>query len=255
MGEREPGTVLVVGHTDDQGDDAYNRDLSLRRARAVADALAGLVDPARYPADVEGRGESEPFVANDSEENRALNRRVTLTLVSSGRDAHDLTTMGELPPFERGVVAEAGAPVRIVSGLRPWDVEASARRVAGHVVVDLRVTARDDASHLTSVAFLTSLFGHRGDGARNPHSTSNNATALSGATRLYALDYRVDHETAEAGLWLPVADLWGGASLDDGQSAVFSYVFPRLDGDTVTLQFGSGRGEDDLRIVDVPVVD
>lgn len=253
IGEREPGTVQVVGHTDDQGDDAYNRDLSLRRARAVADALAGLVDPARYPTDVEGRGESEPFVANDSEENRALNRRVTLTLASTVVTRTDLTTTGELPPFERGVVAEAGAPVRVVSGLRPWDVEASARRAAGHVVVDLRVTARDDATHLTSVSFLKSLFGHRGEGARSPLSTSNSATVLSGATRLYALDYRLDHETPERGLWLPVADLWGSAWLDDGQSTVFSYVFPPLDGDTVTLQFGSGRGEDDLRIVDIPV--
>jgi outer membrane protein OmpA-like peptidoglycan-associated protein len=69
--------VLVVGHTDSVGPDAYNRQLSLERAEAVRDALATYgVAPARVRA--EGKGESEPRVANDSEAAREANRRVEI---------------------------------------------------------------------------------------------------------------------------------------------------------------------------------
>lgn len=51
-----PGPVRVVGHTDDQGDAAYNEDLSVRRARTVAAALAASLPPDRFPLAVEGRG-------------------------------------------------------------------------------------------------------------------------------------------------------------------------------------------------------
>jgi outer membrane protein OmpA-like peptidoglycan-associated protein len=69
--------VLVVGHTDSVGPDSYNRQLSLARAEAVRDALATYgVDPARVRA--EGRGESEPRSANDSETGREANRRVEI---------------------------------------------------------------------------------------------------------------------------------------------------------------------------------
>ena len=54
------GALTVVGHTDDVGEDAYNQDLSERRAQAVADHLATAADLSPYTVVVEGRGESEP---------------------------------------------------------------------------------------------------------------------------------------------------------------------------------------------------
>lgn len=73
------GTVSVVGHTDSVGTDAYNDDLSERRAEAVAailaDELGGDVDLV-----TEGRGSREP-VAEESEEDpgaAARNRRVEI---------------------------------------------------------------------------------------------------------------------------------------------------------------------------------
>ncbi|MEU1388133.1 MULTISPECIES: OmpA family protein [unclassified Nonomuraea] len=71
------GPVRVVGHTDDVGDDTYNMDLSLRRAKAVQKALTGLVGP--VPLQVEGKGETEPAVRATSDAARARNRRVEVT--------------------------------------------------------------------------------------------------------------------------------------------------------------------------------
>jgi outer membrane protein OmpA-like peptidoglycan-associated protein len=69
--------VHVVGHTDSIGSDAFNQDLSLRRANSVADYLASYGVP-RDRLRTEGRGEREPRATNDTEAGRQLNRRVEL---------------------------------------------------------------------------------------------------------------------------------------------------------------------------------
>ncbi len=73
------GTISVVGHTDSVGSDAHNQDLSERRADAVADALEPLL-PDGIELSTEGRGEHEPVATNATDEGKALNRRVTITL-------------------------------------------------------------------------------------------------------------------------------------------------------------------------------
>jgi len=67
----------VQGHTDDQGDEAYNQELSQRRAATVVTYL-GLfgIEASRLTA--AGYGESEPVASNTTEEGRAQNRRVEL---------------------------------------------------------------------------------------------------------------------------------------------------------------------------------
>lgn len=88
-----PGRVLVTGHTDNQPLALSRRlrfptnwDLSQARAEAVSGLLGGrLAEPARLRA--EGRGESEPKVANDSPQRRAQNRRVEVTLLNSADPA------------------------------------------------------------------------------------------------------------------------------------------------------------------------
>lgn len=82
--EATKGRILITGHTDDQPifTSRYpsNWHLSLARATAVANTLAtGTSLQGRlWP---EGRGESEPRSPNDSEEARALNRRVEIDLL------------------------------------------------------------------------------------------------------------------------------------------------------------------------------
>jgi OOP family OmpA-OmpF porin len=69
--------VIVEGHTDSVGSDAYNKKLSLRRADAVRQYLVKHGIPAdRITA--EGFGESSPVASNDTEDGRAQNRRVEL---------------------------------------------------------------------------------------------------------------------------------------------------------------------------------
>ncbi len=75
--------VAIGGHTDAKGDDAYNNALSLRRAKAVADRLAG---PAGRMLAAEGFGETRPVAPNahpdgsDDPNGRQKNRRVEIRI-------------------------------------------------------------------------------------------------------------------------------------------------------------------------------
>lgn len=67
----------IEGHTDNTGDASHNKKLSNDRANAVMDDLiANGIDKSRLTA--KGFGAENPLVANDSEENKAKNRRVEL---------------------------------------------------------------------------------------------------------------------------------------------------------------------------------
>lgn len=71
--------VHVVGHTDSQGSEMHNLQLSIGRAEAVADHLRRRgIALERLSAD--GRGEADPLTTNASEAGRARNRRVELQL-------------------------------------------------------------------------------------------------------------------------------------------------------------------------------
>ena len=74
--------VLIVGHTDSVGTDAYNQDLSQRRAQAASAYLQSLGVPASR-LQTQGRGESEPIESNDSDAGRARNRRVEIAIYAS----------------------------------------------------------------------------------------------------------------------------------------------------------------------------
>jgi OOP family OmpA-OmpF porin len=74
--------IDVIGHTDSIGSETYNQGLSERRATAVSDYLVsqgidgGIID-------VSGKGESQPVASNDTDEGRALNRRVEVHVGTS----------------------------------------------------------------------------------------------------------------------------------------------------------------------------
>lgn len=73
--------IDVLGHTDTTGSDAYNQDLSQRRAQSVADYLSAQgVAPARMAT--RGYGESAPlYNPDDTEAKKAANRRVEIKVV------------------------------------------------------------------------------------------------------------------------------------------------------------------------------
>jgi len=72
-----PGVrVKIIGHTDSDGADPANLDLSKRRAGSVKNELVKTfgIDSSRLETD--GMGESQPIAPNDNPVNKALNRRV-----------------------------------------------------------------------------------------------------------------------------------------------------------------------------------
>ena len=72
--------VDVDGHTDSDGSDESNIELSTQRARAVADYLsANKVDPRRLQ--VRGLGEREPIASNRTANGKSQNRRVEIKIV------------------------------------------------------------------------------------------------------------------------------------------------------------------------------
>ena len=80
LSEYNQTIVEVAGHTDNVGSDAYNHDLSVRRANSVANYLSakGVIQQRLITV---GAGESRPIATNDTDAGRAQNRRVEITLV------------------------------------------------------------------------------------------------------------------------------------------------------------------------------
>ncbi len=72
--------VEISAHTDDVGSEEYNMKLSLRRAQSVVNYLKehGIPEDRMI---ARGYGETRPLVPNDSEEHRAMNRRVELRIL------------------------------------------------------------------------------------------------------------------------------------------------------------------------------
>lgn len=80
---KEPGEIRIVGHTDNVPITTVrfpsNYELSLERAKAVAAALKpGIQDHARLK--IEGKADTQPIAPNDTEEGRANNRRVEVSI-------------------------------------------------------------------------------------------------------------------------------------------------------------------------------
>jgi OmpA-OmpF porin, OOP family len=75
--------VLIEGHTDDRGGDAYNQRLSEQRADSVRMALVQRgVSPQRIIT--HGYGKARPIESNATETGRQKNRRVEITILNEG---------------------------------------------------------------------------------------------------------------------------------------------------------------------------
>ena len=73
--------VEIAGHTDDIGETSYNNSLSKKRANAVYNYLiTNGISANRLSA--KGYGESQPILPNDSDENRAKNRRTEIRIIA-----------------------------------------------------------------------------------------------------------------------------------------------------------------------------
>ena len=76
-----PSKVVIEGHTDSDGNDADNLELSEERANSMRSFLVDtyeFISPGMV--DAVGFGEQRPMVENDTEENKAMNRRVEIVI-------------------------------------------------------------------------------------------------------------------------------------------------------------------------------
>jgi outer membrane protein OmpA-like peptidoglycan-associated protein len=73
--------VRVDGHTDASGKETYNQQLSLRRAKSVAQVLVG-VGMKEENVQMRGLGSSEPVASNTTAAGRTENRRVSIVVIA-----------------------------------------------------------------------------------------------------------------------------------------------------------------------------
>jgi len=73
--------VNIKGYADDRGSDSYNLNLSNNRVRSVVNAISKNGIKKKQIASSKGFGETNPAATNDTDEGRALNRRVEFELV------------------------------------------------------------------------------------------------------------------------------------------------------------------------------
>lgn len=73
--------ILIVGHTDSDGDADKNLELSKKRAQSVKNMLVKEFGIDASKLETDGKGETEPINSNDTLQDKANNRRVEFILV------------------------------------------------------------------------------------------------------------------------------------------------------------------------------
>ena len=259
------GTLSIVGHTDDVQDDAYNQTLSEKRANAVKTRLAQLTKLDKWQTSVSGKGESEPKVNDTSDEARAVNRRVEITLTPTGGTTTKNTTpapnSGKLPET-KGPVAKGseGVTVKHVSGnsqltITIDHVTRSGGYLFGQLHTTLSVKKGSAPDRLEDwLNDKEALFSNSRSekGSRDAVTyAANGLTLLAAGERIYPADYR------DAGFktHLPLTELQLTPPIKAGTTTV-CVIWPDPGGDTVTLDHAAtGKEVADLgyRLTDIPV--
>ena len=257
------GTLTIVGHTDDVQDDAYNQTLSEKRANAVKTRLEQLTKLDKWQTSVSGKGESEPKIKDTSDEARAANRRVEITLTPTGGTTTKNTTpapnSGKLPET-KGPVAKGsdGVTVKSDSGAQLTITIDHVTRQGGYLLGQLHTTlSSKNSTNPTFYAWFddkeTFFTNSRGEDGSEEATTyaADGLTLLAGGERIYPADYR------DAGLetHVPLSELELTPPIKAGTTTV-CVVWPDPGGDTVTLDhlpneyLGSSFA---YRLTDIPV--
>ena len=257
------GTLTIVGHTDDVQDDAYNQTLSEKRANAVKTRLEQLTKLDKWQTSVSGKGESEPRINDTTDEARAVNRRVEITLTPTGGTTTKTTTpsagTGSLPET-KGPVAKGsdGVTVKSDSGAQLTITIDHVTRSGGYLLGQLHTTlSTKNSTNPTFYAWFddkeTFFTNSRGEDGSDEATTyaADGLTLLAGGERIYPADYR------DAGFktHVPLTELQLTPHIKAGTTTV-CVVWPDPGGDTITLDhlpneyLGSSFA---YRLTDIPV--
>ena len=258
------GTLTIVGHTDDVQDDAYNQTLSEKRANAVKTRLAQLTTLDKWQTSVSGKGESEPKVKDTSDEARAVNRRVEITLTPTGGTTSKNTApsagTGSLPET-KGPVAKGseGVTVKSESGDDQLTITIDhVTRTGGYLLGQLHTTisAKKGSTPRGLEIWLGDkevLFSNsRSEDGSNEATefSSDGLTLLAGGERIYPADY------LDAGFktHVPLTELELVPTIKAGTTTV-CVIWPDPGGDTVTLDHAAWKEVADFafRLTDIPV--
>ncbi|OLO67313.1 flagellar motor protein MotB [Actinomyces oris] len=265
------GTLTIVGHTDDIQDDAYNQTLSEKRANAVKTRLEQLTSLDKWKTSVSGKGESEPKIKDTTDEARAANRRVEITLTPTGGTTLKNTTTptptsssgnggGKLPD-PQGPVAKGPEGVTLTS--KGLDTSGQVTitldhvtRSDGYLLGTLTCTVKDGSTGAPLHQLLddpeTALTNQRSEsGALSTFLASDGLTLLAGGERIFPADYLdadVEHH-------LPLTELRLLDHLKTGTTTI-CVVWPDPGGDTITLDHPDGKystPDTAYRLTDIPV--
>ena len=269
------GTLDIVGHTDDVADNAHNQKLSEDRAAAVKTRLAELADLANWQVTTTGKGETEPAINDTTDEARAANRRVAITITpTSGTTAKQPGTTGtatpSAPPTSDTGLPDAQGPVS--TGPDGVTLNGPDTRGAGQITVTLDHVTRTGGLLLgqltvttgpggTGNPFLSSwltdssvlLANSRGEtGGIEAIGASSGLTLLADGQRIYPADYLppdIDRHR-------PLTEQTLTSALKEGATTTVCVVWPDTGQDTVTLDHPGHKNNLSyvFRLTDIPVI-
>ena len=257
------GTLSIVGHTDDVQDDAYNQTLSEKRANAVKTRLEQLTKLDKWQTSVSGKGESQPKINDTTDEARAVNRRVEITLTPTGGTTPKNTApsagTGSLPET-KGPVAKGpdGVTVKSDSGAQLTVSLDHVTRQGGYLLGQLHTTlSTTNSTNPTFYAWFddeeTFFTNSRGEDRSRDAVTysANGLTLLAAGERIYPADYL----DADLKTHVPLTELELTPPIKAGTTTV-CVIWPDPGGDTVTLDHAAPRkevAELAFRLTDIPV--
>ena len=264
------GTLSIVGHTDDVQDDAYNQTLSEKRANAVKTRLEQLTKLDTWQTSVSGKGESEPKIKDTSDEARAANRRVEITLTPTGgttpkgssSTATPSTSGGGKLPDPQGPVAKGpeGVTLSPKSGDTSGEVTITLDHVArsgGYLLGTVTCTVKDGSTGAQLHPLLqdpqTALSNQRDEDGSAVQTllASDGLTLISNGERIFPADYLDAYNKQH----LPLTELNLYDHLKGGTTTV-CVVWPDPGGDTTTLDHPKGKyspPDTAYRLTNIPI--
>ena len=271
------GTLTIVGHTDDIQDDAYNQTLSDKRANAVKTKLQQLTKLDKWKTSVSGKGESQPKIKDTTDEARAANRRVEITLTPTGGTTPKNSTTtpsngggstsgsgSDKLPDPQGPAAKGPEGVTLTSKGTSTSGEVTITldhltRTGGYLLGTITCTVKDGSTGAPLHPLLedpqTVLANQRDEsGSALPtFNASDGLTLLAGGERIFPADYL----DADAGHHIPLTELRLLDHLKTGTTTICT-IWPDPGGDTVTLDHPEGKYSPKgtaYRLTDIPIKD